>query len=178
MRLAQYSADNIGHYGLALEHYCHFTSPIRRYTDLIIQRLLTNELPQGFDLVVTATACSAKERLSFKAESSVVTLKKLRLAHRYFQEDPTRIYRAIITRIKPFALFFEVPDLDLEGSLHISEIGNDYYEFNPRTLSMRGSRTGKTYTSGQEIEVRIDKLDFILQENKWSLILPPRHKKA
>jgi ribonuclease R len=174
MRLAQYSADNIGHYGLALEHYCHFTSPIRRYTDLIIQRLLTNELPEGFDLPAAALACSTKERLSFKAESSVVTLKKLRLANLHFQDDPTRIYRAIITRIKPFALFFEVPDFDIEGTLHISEIGNDYYEFNPRTLTMRGSRTGKTYTSGQQIDVRIDKIDFILQENKWSLIGPPR----
>ncbi|HEY4255467.1 MAG TPA: VacB/RNase II family 3'-5' exoribonuclease, partial [Chlamydiales bacterium] len=174
MRLAQYSSDNIGHYGLALEHYCHFTSPIRRYTDLIIQRLLTDELPEGFDLSVTALACSTKERLSFKAESSVVTLKKLRFANLHFQEDPTRIYKAIVTRIKPFALFFEVPELDLEGSLHISEIGNDYYEFNPRTLTMRGSRTGKTYKSGDPIEVRIDKIDFILQENKWSLTGPPR----
>ncbi len=117
MRLAQYSPENIGHYGLALEHYCHFTSPIRRYTDLIIQRLLVNELPEGFDLQATAAACSEKERLSFKAEKSVVQLKKLRLAETYFKEDPARVYPAIVTRVKPFALFFEIPMFDLDPRL-------------------------------------------------------------
>ncbi len=179
MRLAQYSTDNLGHYGLALEHYCHFTSPIRRYTDLIIERLLVGEIPQGFDVQAAAAACSEKERLSFKAESSVVTLKKLRLAHKAFQDDATRVYPAIITRVKPFALFFEVPEFDIEGSLHISELGNDYFEYNPRTMAMCGRRTGKSYTAGQAIEVRLDKLDFILQENKWTLMgVSPRGKRS
>jgi len=84
MRLAAYSSDNIGHYGLALKHYCHFTSPIRRYTDLIIQRLLFDELPENADIDAIALACSEKERISFRAESSVVILKKLRLASTYF----------------------------------------------------------------------------------------------
>jgi ribonuclease R len=146
MRLAAYSSDNIGHYGLALEHYCHFTSPIRRYTDLIIQRLLFNELPENANLDAIAMACSQKERVSFKAESSVVLLKKLRLAATHYQEDPTKIYPAIVTRVKPFALFFEVPMFDLEGNVHVSKIGNDYYEYNAARMSFRGSRTGKTYT--------------------------------
>ena len=72
MRLAAYSSDNAGHYGLALEHYCHFTSPIRRYTDLIIQRLLFDELPETTDIDAIASDCSEKERISFRAESSVV----------------------------------------------------------------------------------------------------------
>jgi len=179
MRLAQYSSENLGHYGLALEHYCHFTSPIRRYTDLVIERLLTGEIPEGYDVQAAAKACSEKERLSFKAESSVVTLKKLRLAHKAFQEDATKVYPAIITRVKPFALFFEVPEFDIEGSLHISELGNDYFEYNPKTMAMRGRRSGKTYNTGQAIEVRLDKLDFILQENKWTLIgVSPRSKRS
>ncbi|HSX10939.1 MAG TPA: VacB/RNase II family 3'-5' exoribonuclease, partial [Chlamydiales bacterium] len=130
MRLACYSSDNLGHYGLALEHYCHFTSPIRRYTDLIIQRLLFDELPDTTDIDAVATACSEKERISFRAESSVTVLKKLRLAGTYFAADPTRIYPAIVTRIKPFALFFEVPLFDLEGNIHISKLGKDYFEYN------------------------------------------------
>ncbi len=170
MRLACYSPDNIGHYGLALEHYCHFTSPIRRYTDLVIERLLFDEFPENADLTGIATACSEKERISFRAESSVVLLKKLRLANTYFQEDPTRIYPAIVTRVKPFALFFEVPAFDLEGNLHISKIGNDYYEFNQELMNFRGRRSGKVYTAGQNIEVRLDKIDYILQQTEWSLI--------
>jgi ribonuclease R len=178
MKLAAYSPENIGHYGLALEHYCHFTSPIRRYTDLIIQRLLCNELPEETDLEEIASKCSEKERISFRAESSVKVLKKLRMAGTYFTEDPTRAYQAAVTRIKPFALFFEVPLFDLEASLHISEIGNDYFEFNPQAMSLRGSRTGRTYSVGQPIFVRLDKINYILQQTEWSIIPPPPTRPA
>ncbi|HSX13782.1 MAG TPA: VacB/RNase II family 3'-5' exoribonuclease [Chlamydiales bacterium] len=169
MRLAAYSADNIGHYGLALEHYCHFTSPIRRYTDLIIQRLLFNESPPDIDIKQIASLCSEKERISFKAESSVILLKKLRFANQSFKEDPMRIYPAVITKVKPFALFFEVQEFSLEGTLHVSEIGNDYYEYNSTLMSFKGKRTGKTYTMGQNILVRLDKIDFLTRQATWSL---------
>lgn len=173
MRLAAYSPENLGHFGLALEHYCHFTSPIRRYTDLIIQRLLFDELPESADIEAIAIACSEKERVSFRAETSVVTLKKLRLASTYFEADPSRSYPAIITRIKPFALFFEVPLFDLEGNIHVSKIGNDYFEYNPRKMSFRGSRTGKTFTGGQEIFVRLENINYILLQTEWALVPPP-----
>jgi ribonuclease R len=173
MRLASYSPDNIGHYGLALEHYAHFTSPIRRYTDLIIQRLLFDELPSDCDIDAVAQKCSEKERISFRAESSVVKLKKLRLAATYFNEDPDRVYTAIITRIKPFALFFEVPLFDLEASLHISKIGNDYFEFNPQRMTFRGTRTGKTFSTGQVVHVKLDAIDYILLQTEWSFVPAP-----
>lgn len=169
MRLAAYSPDNIGHYGLALEHYCHFTSPIRRYTDLIIQRLLFNELPPDTDVKAIATACSEKERISFKAESSVIVLKKLRLANKSFQEDPTTIYPAIVTKVKPFAFFFEVQEFSLEGSFHVSEIGNDFYEYNATKMSFRGKRSGKTFATGQQILVRLDKVDFLTRVATWAI---------
>jgi ribonuclease R len=178
MKLASYSPDNIGHYGLALEHYCHFTSPIRRYTDLIIQRLLFNELPEDCDLDAIALKCSEKERISFRAESSVKVLKKLRMAGTYFTEDPTRSYEASVTRIKPFALFFEVPLFDLEASLHISEIGKDYFEFNPQKMTLRGVHTGRSYSVGQMIYVRLDKINYILQQTEWSITAPPSTRPA
>lgn len=167
MRLAAYSPENIGHYGLALEHYCHFTSPIRRYTDLIIQRLLFNELPEECDLQKISTACSDKERVSFRAESSVKVLKKLRLAAKFFDEDPTKIYPAVITKVKPFALFFEVADFCLEGSFHVSEIGDDFYEYNPQKMSFQGRRTGKAFHTGQTIFVRLTKVDFLTRTASW-----------
>lgn len=173
MKLAQYSQDNIGHYGLALDHYCHFTSPIRRYTDLIIQQLLMNELPQKTDLKVVAHACSEKERISFKAEMSVRQLKKLRLADTYFKADPTQIYTATVTKIKPFALFFEVDAFDIEASLHVSQLGNDFFEYNVASLTFRGTRSGLTYSIGQQIHVRLDRIHFVLQETEWSLISAP-----
>ena len=167
MRLAAYSPDNIGHYGLALEHYCHFTSPIRRYTDTIIQRLLLDEIDPADDLYQVAQRCSERERISWKAEMSVKILKKLRLANRAFREDPTRIYSARITQIKPFALFFEVPQFDLEGSFHVSELGDDFYEYNPTRMIFHGSRTNQTFVPGQEIQVRLDQVDLIHQKAVW-----------
>lgn len=169
MRLAAYSPENLGHYGLALEHYCHFTSPIRRYTDLIIQRLLFDELPPEADVEAVATACSEKERVSFRAESSVVILKKLRLAKMSLDEDAERIYPATITKVKPFAIFFEVPAFALEGTIHVSQIGGDFYEFNPTKMSFRGSRTGKTFSAGQPIQVKLEAINFILLQSQWKI---------
>ncbi len=173
MRLAAYSSDNIGHYGLALEHYCHFTSPIRRYTDLVVQRLLFDELPESSDLDAIAAACSEKERVSFRAESSVVLLKKLRLASTYFAADPSRVYPAIVTRVKPFALLFEVPFFGLEGNVHVSQLGRDFFEFNATSQSFRGTRTGKTFAAGQSIFVRLEKIDYILLQSEWALVPSP-----
>ncbi len=173
MKLAAYSPDNLGHYGLALDYYCHFTSPIRRYTDLIIQRLLFDELPENTDIDAVAFACSEKERVSFKAESSVTLLKKLRLATTYFADDPIRAYRAIVTKMKPFALFFQVPMFDLEGNIHVSKLGNDYFEYNPQTMSFKGSRTGKIFQVGGEIFVRLEQIDMILLQTEWSIVHPP-----
>ncbi|MBS0625339.1 MAG: VacB/RNase II family 3'-5' exoribonuclease [Verrucomicrobia bacterium] len=170
MRLACYSPENIGHYGLALEHYCHFTSPIRRYSDLIIQRLLFDEIAPDVDLFAIANACSERERVSFRAENSVVVLKKLRLAKTYFDEDPTKVYPAVVTKVKPFQLFFEIPMFDLEGSLHISQIGNDYYEYNPQRMQFRGSRSGAVYGPGQLLEVRLDRIDLVLHQSQWSIV--------
>lgn len=170
MKLAFYSPENIGHYGLALEHYCHFTSPIRRYTDLIIQRLLTNENDPSADLARISEICSEKERLSARAESSVVLLKKLRLAATHYENDPYRHYPATVTRVKPFALFFEIPDFDLESSIHVSELGNDFYEYNPKQLLFRGSRSGKIYNCGAAMKVRIKKIDLVRLSASWEIV--------
>ncbi len=169
MKLAQYSSDNIGHFGLALEHYCHFTSPIRRYSDLVTQRLLFDEEPEDLDLVQIALRCSEQERVSFKAETSVKTLKKLRLLQRYFDEDPTKEYQACITRIKPFGLFFELSDLSIEGFLHISELENDYFVYDQERGILFGRSTGKTHRSGDKLTVKLNRIDLILMESQWSL---------
>lgn len=169
MRLATYSPENIGHYGLALENYCHFTSPIRRYSDLITQRLLFDEQPEDADLDAIAKKCSEQERISFKAETSVKILKKLRLLDRYFKEDPSRVYTAAVSRIKPFGLSFEINTLMLEGFLHISQLGNDYFLYDDARGLLVGKHTGFTYSVGKSISVRLVRLDFILQESHWEI---------
>lgn len=169
MKQALYSPENIGHFGLALEYYCHFTSPIRRYTDLVIQRLLFDEADVDANLAEIAQTCSEKERLSMRAENSVILLKKLRLAAAAFAQNPQKNYTVAITKTKPFAIFFEVPEFALEGSVHVSELGKDYFEYNQKTMTFRGSRTGRTFSCGSQISVRILSVDLIRQNASWQI---------
>jgi ribonuclease R len=170
MKLATYSAENVGHFGLALEYYCHFTSPIRRYPDLVIQRMLFNQqdIETNFELV--SLECSEKERLSFKAEMSVKTLKKLRLLKKYFDEDPAKVYEASISKVKPFGIYFEISPYMLEGFLHISELEDDYFIFEAKQCALIGERTKKRHAAGDKIQVILDSVDFILQESKWHIV--------
>ncbi len=176
MKLAIYSNENVGHYGLALENYCHFTSPIRRYSDLIVHRLLfENSLPS--DLSEISRLCSEKERLSFKAETHVILLKKLRLLESYQQKDPRRIYKACITKVKPFGFFFEAKPLHIEGMIHISELYDDFYEFLPENQSLIGKNSGKSFKIGDEIELILSDIDLILMECQWLLLQMVLEKK-
>lgn len=181
MRLATYSSANVGHYGLALEEYCHFTSPIRRYPDLIIQRLLFGEHTPAKDVQAIADSCSSKERVSFKAESSVKILKKLRLLQKWHEADPDRIYECQITKIRPFGLSFELAPLGIEGSLHVSEIGGDYFVHEPSRNCFFGRKTHVRFCVGDPISLVISSLDLILLEVVWERVseewIPPPKKK-
>jgi len=170
MRLAHYSADNIGHYGLGLTHYCHFTSPIRRYVDLIVHRILFGEGDDKLTLDKIAEYCSDQERVSAKAEGSVSLLKKLRLLQKMNKEDPKKQFSAVITRVKPFGFSFEVLDLMLESFVHVSEIGNDYYIYSDRSMNLQGKDTGETFQSGNKITVMLTEVDLITMESKWSFV--------
>lgn len=177
MKLAYYSPRNVGHYGLALEHYCHFTSPIRRYSDLITQRLLFDEEPPELDLEKIGERCSERERISFKAEMSVKSLKKHRLLKHWMDEDPKRNYLAHITKIKPFGFFFEIKELFLESFLHVSDLESDYFIYDERTPMLEGEKTKMRYIIGQEITVRPEEIDLIHLQAKWSLITKDRARK-
>lgn len=177
MRLATYSSDNIGHYGLALTHYCHFTSPIRRYIDLVVHRLLFGEDDNLEALQEVAKKCSEQERISARAETSVVVLKKLRLLDRLVKEDSYREFPAVITRIKNFGFYFEVIELMLEGFLHVSELENDYFVYEEAAMRLKGRRTGKIHTPGNTITVTLKDIDFILSEATWHLV-PEKAKRA
>lgn len=170
MRLAAYSAENIGHYGLGLEHYCHFTSPIRRYVDLVVHRILFGESDDRTAIEQIASHCSDRERISAKAESSVVLLKKLRFLDAMHQKDPRCQYEAVVTRIKPFGFFFETLDFMLEGFLHVSELDADYYVYDEGGMRLRGVHTGKGFQSGEKITVMLKDVDLIYQESRWSFV--------
>lgn len=170
MRLAAYSAENIGHYGLSLEHYCHFTSPIRRYVDLVVHRILFGEDDDFEYLQAVCQHASEQERISAKAEMSVLALKKLRLLHSRYKQDPYQHYQAIITKVKNFGLYFEVVDYLLEGFIHIADIGQDYYIYEEERMRLKGSREGEVFAPGDQITVILQNIDFITQETKWYIV--------
>lgn len=178
MRLAIYSPENIGHYGLALTHYCHFTSPIRRYVDLVAHRLLFGEKDELEVLDEIAKRCSDQERISAKAESGVIVLKKLRLLKERQDLEPDRQYEAIVTKVRPHGITFEIIEYMLEGFLHVSELENDYYIFDEVQKILKGRRTGGAYLAGDKITVMLKEADFITLESRWHLVEGPSERKV
>jgi len=169
LRMATYSADNIGHYGLALTHYCHFTSPIRRYADIIVHRVLFGEEVEYEEIQEASEKVSHQERVSAKAENTVVMLKKLRLLSHLIKDDPHREFQAVVTKIIPFGFFFEIIDLMIEGFIHISELSNDYFDFREAEMKLIGRRTGEVYQPSQQVTVHLREIDLITQETSWYL---------
>lgn len=175
MKLANYSIQNIGHYGLGLDFYTHFTSPIRRYVDLVVHRALFDEFEN--DLEKVALQCSEKERLSAKAENAAILLKKLRLLDAEHKKEPQKHYEAVITEIKPFGIVFTVSEFFLDGFLPLSAIEEDFFIFDPRSKTLLGTHGHKTYRCGDKIEVKVLHLNLIFQETKWKIVEKKRKKR-
>jgi ribonuclease R len=154
MKLATYSTQNVGHYGLGLEHYTHFTSPIRRYIDLMVHRTLFDEVEAEMDLEEIALRCSEKERLSAKAEASVVLLKKLRYLDELRQKGIHR-FEGVIIALKPFGIFFELKDMMYEGFLPI---------------------TDKKFSLGDKILVKLMEVDLVTRQTSWHLLQKEKGK--
>lgn len=169
MKMAIYSPENVGHFGLCLEYYAHFTSPIRRYSDLVVHRELFHEGSEK-DLKLIADCCSSQERISERAEKSVKAIKELRYLETLKKKQPKKTYTAVISKIQPIGLFFELKEFPITGFIHISEIGRDFYLFDPKEATLTGRNTHENYKVLDEITVRIRTVDLILQEAEWDML--------
>ncbi|ASS87036.1 ribonuclease R [Geobacillus lituanicus] len=161
MKQARYDAESLGHYGLSTEFYTHFTSPIRRYPDLIVHRLIRTYLINGQmdpetqrkwaeKLPEIAEHASNMERRAVEAERETDDLKKTE-----FMEDKIGMeFDGIISSVTNFGLFVELPNT-IEGLVHVSYLTDDYYRYDERSYAMIGERTGKMYRIGDEITVRV-----------------------
>ena len=166
MKQALYSTENIGHYGLSLENYTHFTSPIRRYSDLIIHRLLFDE-NEATDLNAIAGYCSDTERVSFRAEMQVLKLKKLRLLNKMMETNPAQVYPAVVTKVKKVGIHFELESLLTDGFIHISKLSKDYFVYNQKRDRLIGSDTNEQFYISKVIGVRLESVDLVIQEAEW-----------
>jgi len=176
MRIAMYSPQNIGHYGLCLTHYCHFTSPIRRYIDLVVHRILFGDDLEYANLEAIARQCSEQERVSEKSENTVNLLKKLRYIKSLVDNAPNQQFEAVITRVRNFGVSFEVMDFMLEGFFHVSELEDDFYEYDDNKGLLFGTYTGETFFVGDKVRVMVKEVDLILLQSHWYLVSKRRPK--
>ena len=178
MRQARYSAVCTGHYGLAANYYTHFTSPIRRYPDLQIHRIIKENLKTGltqkrishYDRILpqVCTRCSAMERRADEAERETDKLKKCQ----YMSRRVGEVFEGAISGVTNWGLYVELPNT-VEGLVHISELSGDYFVFDEERMELAGERTGIRFKLGQKVSVRVkgcDKLtktiDFVLEDEQ------------
>jgi ribonuclease R len=177
---AVYSPELKGHFGLALEAYAHFTSPIRRYPDLLVHRAIRHCLqgkkPESFyygvpDMVMLGEHCSANERRADDATRDVVSWLKCE----YMMDKIGEEFTGIISAVTSFGFFVELADIYVEGLVHISSLGQDYFHFDPTSHRLLGERTNTIYRLGDSVKVRVvrvdldeKKMDFELLQKKAS----------
>jgi len=174
MQQAVYSAENLGHFGLAFPAYTHFTSPIRRYPDLIVHRIIKHILTGGTpadlaysqsELQVAAEHCSGSERRADEATRDAESWLKCE----YMQDKLGEDFDGTITSVTSFGIFVELDEVYVDGLVHITALGNDYYHFDPIGHRLAGERTGTVYRLGDRLRVKVAavnlddrKIDFVL----------------
>ncbi len=162
---AQYSAQCVGHYGLGKSHYCHFTSPIRRYPDLIVHRVLKalvnrhNPPYSREQLAETALASSRCEDKAVEAEREIVDMKKIRFFAEQLEGGDLEEYDAVVIDVRNFGVFIFIPAVQAQGMIHVSELRDDFFDFNPVRMELKGRRSSESYTIGTPVKVVIAKVD-------------------
>jgi ribonuclease R len=162
LKQAVYSPEEEGHYALASDTYCHFTSPIRRYPDLTVHRLLDQWLRTGragsdeTELAALGEHCSKTERRAEMAERELIKLKLLT----YLNERIGLEMEVVITGVADYGFFGQAEDLPVEGLVHVSTLTDDYYDFDERSHSLVGRRTRRRYRLGDKVKVRVVRVDL------------------
>ncbi len=169
MQQAVYSPDNIGHFGLAYEAYAHFTSPIRRYPDLLIHRAIKATLEKkkmpAANWNVLGQHCSMTERRADDATRDVSSWLKCY----YMQDKIGEIYEGTVAGVTSFGLFVSIDGIYIEGLLHVTELGNDYFTYDKARHAMVGERSHVIYRLGDRLKVKLVRVDLELSKIDFSL---------
>lgn len=176
MTKAVYSVDNLGHYGLAFDTYCHFTSPIRRYPDLVVHRLVRDYLfksqgeshpPAQETLKAIARESTEAEIRAMEAERDYIKLKQLRWLSQHLDEQ----FEGIISGVVSSGIFVELEDALVEGFVSVDSMEDDYYTYDEKNLSLVGTRRKETYRLGKPVTVRIQEVVLESRQANFRLIV-------
>ncbi|MCI8310828.1 MAG: ribonuclease R [Lachnospiraceae bacterium] len=175
MKQAKYTPESHGHFGLAAKYYCHFTSPIRRYPDLQIHRILKDTLRGRMNeeriahyqniLEEVAKQSSERERKAEEAERETIKLKKVEYMSQHLEEE----FDGVISGVTAWGVYVELPNT-VEGLVHAASLQGDYFEYNEKEYELIGTHTGKTYKLGQAVRVRVTGADRLSRTIDFEMV--------
>jgi ribonuclease R len=179
LKRARYDPQPLGHYGLAKTNYLHFTSPIRRYADLVVHRSLGRDAaaqrPYHMDMGEIASIAehiSATERNAADAEIDAAQMKKLEFFQRQLDQRNPQIFRAAIVDVRNYGVMVELPDALITGLIHVSSLTDDFYLFEPARRQLIGRRSRKRFKIGDEVSVFVARVDTFKRQVDFAIALP------
>ena len=170
LKVAKYESKNLGHFGIASKYYCHFTSPIRRYPDLFIHRIISKYLEENYDVndkfidkytkeaEERAKQSSERENIATKVERESEDIKKAE----YMENKIGQEYQGIISSVTSFGIFVELENT-IEGLIRFEDLGNEYFIYDENKKILIGENTGDTYKIGDRINIKVKDANKLLR---------------